>query len=114
MKNIEEHRQRNLDSVLELMESGQAVGGMVSTTTGKLLLNFFTELLFLTTWYSPPHPTDVFFEICTVGCFLEYTKGSCVYCILRNVCCFFLLYTCRGILINCAIFGIMNSSFLCL
>lgn len=35
MKNIEEHRQRNIDSVLELMESGQAVGGMVSTTTGK-------------------------------------------------------------------------------
>lgn len=34
VKNIEEHRQRNLDSVLELMESGQAVGGMVSTTTG--------------------------------------------------------------------------------
>ncbi|XP_036392090.1 protein KIAA0100-like [Megalops cyprinoides] len=33
VKNIEEHRQRNLDSVLELMESGQAVGGMVSTTT---------------------------------------------------------------------------------
>ncbi|XP_061684367.1 bridge-like lipid transfer protein family member 2 isoform X2 [Syngnathoides biaculeatus] len=32
VKNIEEHRQRNLDSVLELMESGQAVGGMVSTT----------------------------------------------------------------------------------
>lgn len=24
-----------MDSVLELMESGQAVGGMVSTTTGK-------------------------------------------------------------------------------
>lgn len=37
MKNIEEHRQRNIDSVLELMESGQAVGGMVSTTTGKTL-----------------------------------------------------------------------------
>lgn len=36
MKNIEEHRQRNVDSVLELMESGQAVGGMVSTTTGKI------------------------------------------------------------------------------
>lgn len=34
VKNIEEHRQRNVDSVLELMESGQAVGGMVSTTTG--------------------------------------------------------------------------------
>lgn len=34
MKNIEEHRQRSLDSVQELMESGQAVGGMVSTTTG--------------------------------------------------------------------------------
>lgn len=34
VKNIEEHRQRNLDSVQELMESGQAVGGMVSTTTG--------------------------------------------------------------------------------
>ncbi|KAI1893283.1 hypothetical protein AGOR_G00122110 [Albula goreensis] len=34
VKNIEEHRQRHLDSVLELMESGQAVGGMVSTTTG--------------------------------------------------------------------------------
>ncbi|XP_053729479.1 bridge-like lipid transfer protein family member 2 isoform X1 [Synchiropus splendidus] len=33
VKNIEEHRQQNLDSVLELMESGQAVGGMVSTTT---------------------------------------------------------------------------------
>ncbi|XP_066552297.1 bridge-like lipid transfer protein family member 2 isoform X2 [Amia ocellicauda] len=33
VKNIEEHRQRNMDSVLELMESGQAVGGMVSTTT---------------------------------------------------------------------------------
>lgn len=33
VKNIEEHRQRNPDSVLELMESGQAVGGMVSTTT---------------------------------------------------------------------------------
>ncbi|XP_034062904.1 protein KIAA0100-like isoform X3 [Gymnodraco acuticeps] len=33
VKNIEEHRQRNLDSVLELMESGQAVGGMVSTIT---------------------------------------------------------------------------------
>lgn len=33
VKNIEEHRQRHLDSVLELMESGQAVGGMVSTTT---------------------------------------------------------------------------------
>ncbi|XP_030077940.1 bridge-like lipid transfer protein family member 2 isoform X1 [Microcaecilia unicolor] len=33
VKNIEEHRQRNLDSVQELMESGQAVGGMVSTTT---------------------------------------------------------------------------------
>ncbi|PWA22120.1 hypothetical protein CCH79_00010295, partial [Gambusia affinis] len=33
VKNIEEHRQRNLDSVEELMESGQAVGGMVSTTT---------------------------------------------------------------------------------
>ncbi|KTF85827.1 hypothetical protein cypCar_00026037 [Cyprinus carpio] len=30
VKNIEEHRQRNLDSVLELMESGQAVGGMPS------------------------------------------------------------------------------------
>ncbi|KAG7279762.1 hypothetical protein CRUP_021378 [Coryphaenoides rupestris] len=29
VKNIEEHRERNLDSVLELMESGQAVGGMV-------------------------------------------------------------------------------------
>lgn len=35
VKNIEEHRQRHLDSVLELMESGQAVGGMVSTTTGQ-------------------------------------------------------------------------------
>ncbi|CAM2104219.1 unnamed protein product [Caretta caretta] len=34
VKNIEEHRQRSLDSVQELMESGQAVGGMVSTTTG--------------------------------------------------------------------------------
>ncbi|XP_028857357.1 protein KIAA0100-like isoform X2 [Denticeps clupeoides] len=33
VKNIEEQRQRPLDSVLELMESGQAVGGMVSTTT---------------------------------------------------------------------------------
>ncbi|XP_035390057.1 protein KIAA0100 isoform X1 [Electrophorus electricus] len=33
VKSIEEHRQRNLDSVQELMESGQAVGGMVSTTT---------------------------------------------------------------------------------
>ncbi|XP_056415070.1 bridge-like lipid transfer protein family member 2 [Hyla sarda] len=33
VKNIEEHRHRNLDSVQELMESGQAVGGMVSTTT---------------------------------------------------------------------------------
>ncbi|XP_067102585.1 bridge-like lipid transfer protein family member 2 isoform X2 [Osmerus mordax] len=33
VKNIEEHREKNLDSVLELMESGQAVGGMVSTTT---------------------------------------------------------------------------------
>ncbi|KAF7699848.1 protein KIAA0100-like isoform X2 [Silurus meridionalis] len=33
VKNIEEHRQRILDSVQELMESGQAVGGMVSTTT---------------------------------------------------------------------------------
>ncbi|XP_051891846.1 protein KIAA0100-like isoform X2 [Pristis pectinata] len=33
VKNIEEHRSRNLDSVAELMESGQAVGGMVSTTT---------------------------------------------------------------------------------
>ncbi|XP_067864625.1 bridge-like lipid transfer protein family member 2 [Heptranchias perlo] len=33
VKNIEEHRVRNLDSVAELMESGQAVGGMVSTTT---------------------------------------------------------------------------------
>ncbi|XP_059829672.1 bridge-like lipid transfer protein family member 2 isoform X1 [Hypanus sabinus] len=33
VKNIEEHRTRNLDSVAELMESGQAVGGMVSTTT---------------------------------------------------------------------------------
>ncbi|XP_030633165.1 protein KIAA0100-like [Chanos chanos] len=33
VKNIEEHRQRHLDSVQELMESGQAVGGMVSTTT---------------------------------------------------------------------------------
>ncbi|KAM4796619.1 bridge-like lipid transfer protein family member 2 [Rhinophrynus dorsalis] len=33
VKNIEEHRYRVLDSVLELMESGQAVGGMVSTTT---------------------------------------------------------------------------------
>ncbi|XP_064157115.1 bridge-like lipid transfer protein family member 2 [Anguilla rostrata] len=33
VKNIEEHRERHLDSVLELMESGQAVGGMVSTTT---------------------------------------------------------------------------------
>ncbi|XP_017538853.1 protein KIAA0100 isoform X1 [Pygocentrus nattereri] len=33
VKNIEEHRQRNLDTVQELMESGQAVGGMVSTTT---------------------------------------------------------------------------------
>lgn len=38
MKNIEEHRQRSMDSVLELMESGQAVGGMVSTTTGDGLL----------------------------------------------------------------------------
>ncbi|GCC17324.1 hypothetical protein chiPu_0020532, partial [Chiloscyllium punctatum] len=28
VKNIEEHRSRNLDSVAELMESGQAVGGM--------------------------------------------------------------------------------------
>ncbi|KAM6960533.1 bridge-like lipid transfer protein family member 2 [Aplochiton taeniatus] len=36
VKNIEEHRQRNMDSVLELMESGQAVGGMVSTTTGSI------------------------------------------------------------------------------
>lgn len=35
VKNIEEHRQRSLDSVQELMESGQAVGGMVSTTTGQ-------------------------------------------------------------------------------
>ncbi|XP_074869814.1 bridge-like lipid transfer protein family member 2 isoform X2 [Carettochelys insculpta] len=33
VKNIEERRQRSLDSVQELMESGQAVGGMVSTTT---------------------------------------------------------------------------------
>uniref|UniRef100_A0A8D2IHG0 KIAA0100 n=1 Tax=Varanus komodoensis TaxID=61221 RepID=A0A8D2IHG0_VARKO len=33
VKNIEEHRQRSLDSVQELMESGQAVGGMVGTTT---------------------------------------------------------------------------------
>ncbi|XP_024866117.1 protein KIAA0100 isoform X1 [Kryptolebias marmoratus] len=33
VKNIEEHRQRTLDAVLELMEGGQAVGGMVSTTT---------------------------------------------------------------------------------
>ncbi|XP_043857335.1 protein KIAA0100 homolog isoform X2 [Dromiciops gliroides] len=35
VKNIEEHREREraLDSVQELMESGQAVGGMVSTTT---------------------------------------------------------------------------------
>ncbi|XP_069040535.1 bridge-like lipid transfer protein family member 2 isoform X1 [Lepisosteus oculatus] len=33
VKNIEEHRQRHMDSVLELMEGGQAVGGMVSTTT---------------------------------------------------------------------------------
>ncbi|XP_077150469.1 bridge-like lipid transfer protein family member 2 isoform X1 [Ranitomeya variabilis] len=33
VKNIEEHRHRNLDSVQELMESGQAVGGMVSTIT---------------------------------------------------------------------------------
>lgn len=33
VKNIEEHRQRSLDSVEELMESGQAVGGMVTTTT---------------------------------------------------------------------------------
>uniref|UniRef100_A0A3P9KJ73 Si:ch211-259g3.4 n=1 Tax=Oryzias latipes TaxID=8090 RepID=A0A3P9KJ73_ORYLA len=33
VKNIEEHRQRNMDSVMELMEGGQAVGGMVSTTT---------------------------------------------------------------------------------
>ncbi|KAL7976085.1 hypothetical protein Chor_009763 [Crotalus horridus] len=33
VKNIEEHPQRTLDSVQELMESGQAVGGMVSTTT---------------------------------------------------------------------------------
>ncbi|XP_024132642.1 protein KIAA0100 isoform X1 [Oryzias melastigma] len=33
VKNIEEHRQRNMDSVLDLMEGGQAVGGMVSTTT---------------------------------------------------------------------------------
>ncbi|XP_067866880.1 LOW QUALITY PROTEIN: bridge-like lipid transfer protein family member 2 [Heterodontus francisci] len=33
VKNIEEHRTRKLDSVAELMESGQAVGGMVSTTT---------------------------------------------------------------------------------
>lgn len=38
VKNIEEHRQRTLDSVQELMESGQAVGGMVSTTTGTLLV----------------------------------------------------------------------------
>lgn len=36
VKNIEEHRQRSLDSVQELMESGQAVGGMVTTTTGQL------------------------------------------------------------------------------
>ena len=35
VKNIEEHRQRSLDSVQELMESGQAVGGMVTTTTGQ-------------------------------------------------------------------------------
>lgn len=35
VKNIEEHRQRNLDAVLELVEGGQAVGGMVSTTTGE-------------------------------------------------------------------------------
>ncbi|ELV12096.1 hypothetical protein TREES_T100003578 [Tupaia chinensis] len=34
VKSIEEHRQRSLDSVQELMESGQAVGGMVTTTTG--------------------------------------------------------------------------------
>uniref|UniRef100_A0A672K1T5 Bridge-like lipid transfer protein family member 2 n=1 Tax=Sinocyclocheilus grahami TaxID=75366 RepID=A0A672K1T5_SINGR len=33
VKNIEEHRQRNFNLVQELMESGQAVGGMVSTTT---------------------------------------------------------------------------------
>lgn len=33
VKNIEEHRERSLDSVQELMESGQAVGGMVTTTT---------------------------------------------------------------------------------
>ncbi|XP_073472876.1 bridge-like lipid transfer protein family member 2 isoform X2 [Aquarana catesbeiana] len=33
VKNIEEHRHRNLDTVQELMESGQAVGGMVNTTT---------------------------------------------------------------------------------
>lgn len=38
VKNIEEHRQRSLDSVQELMESGQAVGGMVTTTTGQLSL----------------------------------------------------------------------------
>lgn len=59
MKNIEEHRQRNLDSVLELMESGQAVGGMVSTTTGKLLLKHMIV-----------HGTNlilVFEKICTVG-----------------------------------------------
>lgn len=36
VKNIEEHRERSLDSVQELMESGQAVGGMVTTTTGQL------------------------------------------------------------------------------
>ncbi|XP_043910335.1 protein KIAA0100 homolog [Protopterus annectens] len=33
VKNIEEQRERNPDSVLELMEGGQAVGGLVSTTT---------------------------------------------------------------------------------
>ncbi|NXF21583.1 K0100 protein, partial [Rhodinocichla rosea] len=33
VKNIEEHRQRSGGAVQELMESGQAVGGMVSTTT---------------------------------------------------------------------------------
>ncbi|XP_068126254.1 bridge-like lipid transfer protein family member 2 isoform X2 [Hyperolius riggenbachi] len=33
VKNIEEHRHRSLDTVQELMESGQAVGGMVNTTT---------------------------------------------------------------------------------
>ncbi|KAG8450808.1 hypothetical protein GDO86_003178 [Hymenochirus boettgeri] len=38
VKNIEEHRHRTLDSVQELMESGQAVGGMVSTTTGQYLM----------------------------------------------------------------------------